>query len=40
MSDHLAVNKQIEKIPSAMPNQETEMAHLRGATYFGKLGML
>ena len=40
VSDYLAVNKQIEKIPGVIPNQEAEMADLRGATYFGKLEML
>ena len=38
--DYLAVNKQIEKVPGVMPNQEAEMADLRGATCFGKLKML
>ena len=40
MSDYLAVNKQIENMSGAMPNQEAEMVDLRGATYFGKLDML
>ena len=35
-----AVDKQIEEVPGVMPNQEPEMADLRGATYFGKLDML
>ena len=29
--------KQIEKAPGVMPNQEAEMADLRGVTCFGKL---
>ena len=40
VSDYRAVNKQIEKGPGVIPNQETEMADLRGATCFGKLDML
>ena len=40
MSDCRAVNKQIEKVSGVMPNQEEEMADLRGATCFGKLDML
>ena len=40
MSDYRAVNKQIEKIPGVVPNQEAEMADLRGATCFGKFDML
>ena len=40
VSDYRAVNKQIEKVPGVIPNQKTEMADLRGATYFGKLDML
>ena len=39
VSDHRVVNKQIEKVLGVMPNQEAEMADLRGATYFGKLDM-
>ena len=39
-SDYRAVNEKIEKIPGVMPNQEAEMADLRGATCFGKLIML
>ena len=35
-----AVNKQIEKVPGIIPNQEVEMADFRGATCFGKLDML
>ena len=34
VSDYRAVNKQIEKVPGAMPNQEAEMADLRGAYMF------
>ena len=33
-------NKQIEKVPGVMPNQEAEMADLEGATCFGKHEML
>ena len=40
MSDYHAVNKQIEKVPGVMPNQEAEMADLRRWTCFGKLYML
>ena len=40
VSDYRAVNKQIKKVPSVMPNQEAEMADLRGAPFFGKLHML
>ena len=35
-----AVNKHIEKVPYTMPNQEMEMADLRGMTCFGKIDML
>ena len=31
VSDYRAVNKQIEKVPGVMPNQEAKMADLRGA---------
>ena len=34
MSDYRAVNKQIEKVPGVMPNQEAEMADLRGGDMF------
>ena len=34
VSDDHAVNRQIEKIPGVMPNQEAEMADLRRATCF------
>ena len=37
MSDYRAVNEQIEKVLGAIPNQEAEMADLRGATFFGIL---
>ena len=40
VSYYRAVNKHIEKVPGVMPNQEAEMADLRGATCFGKLDML
>ena len=40
VSDHRAVNKQIEKVPGVMPNQEAEIADLRGAKCFRKLDML
>ena len=40
VSDYRGVNKQIEKVPDVMPNQEVEMADLRGAKCFGKLDML
>ena len=40
VSDYRAVNKQIEKVPGVMPNQEVEMADLRGAACFGKLDIL
>ena len=40
MSDYRAVDKQIEKVPGVMPNQEAEMADLRRVTCFGKLDML
>ena len=40
VSEHRAVNKQIEKVPGVMPNQEAEMADWRGVTCFGKIGML
>ena len=35
-----AVNKQIEKVPGVMPNQNAEMTDLRCATCFGKIDML
>ena len=38
--DSRADNKQIEEVPGVMPNQEAEMADLRGATYFGKIDIL
>ena len=40
VSDYRAVNKQIEKVPGDMSNQETEKADWRGATRFEKLDML
>ena len=40
LRDYREVNKQIEKVPDVMPNQEAEMAYLQGATCFGKLDML
>ena len=40
VSDCRAINMQIEKEPVVMPNQEAEMADLRGATCFGKFDML
>ena len=40
MSDYHVVNKQIEKVPGLMPNQEAQITDLRGATCFGKLDML
>ena len=40
VSDYRAVNKQIEKVPGVMPNQETEMADMQRATCFGKHEML
>ena len=40
MSGYRAISKQIGKVLGVMPNQETEMADLRGATCFGKLDML
>ena len=39
-SDYRAVNEQIEKVPGVIPNQEAEMADMRGAICFGKLVML
>ena len=39
-SDRHQVNKKIEKITGVMPNQEVEMADLRGAACFEKLDML
>ena len=39
VTDHRAVNKQMEKVLGVMPNKETEMANLRGAACFGKLDM-
>ena len=39
-SDYRAINKQVEKVPGVMPNQEVEMADLRVATYFRKLDIL
>ena len=39
VSYNRAVNKKIEKVPGVVPNQEAEMAALRGATCFGKLDM-
>ena len=40
MSDYRAFNKQIEKVPGVMPNQEAEMTDLRETTCFGMLDML
>ena len=40
VSDYRVVNKQIEKAPGVMPNQEAEIANFRGSTCFGKLDML
>lgn len=40
VSDFRAVNKQLEKSPSVMPNHGTEMADLLVASCFGKLDML
>ena len=40
MTAYRAVNKKTAKVPGVMPNQEAEMADLRGATCFGKLDML
>ena len=40
MSKYGAVNKQIEKVPGVMPNQEVEMVDLLGATRFGNVDML
>ena len=40
VSDYCVVNKQIEKVPGVMPNQEVKMNDLPGATCFGKHGML
>ena len=40
VGDYRAVNKQIEKVPGVMRNQEAEMTNLRGATCLGKLDML
>ena len=37
VTDYRAVKKQIEKVPGVMPNQEAEMANLRGATCLGSL---
>ena len=34
------MNKQIEKVPSVMPNHEAEVVDLPGAACFGKLDML
>ena len=34
VSDYRAVNKQIDKVPSVIQNQEVEKADLRGATCF------
>ena len=40
VSDYRALNKDIEKVSGVMPNQEAEMADLRGAACFGKLDIL
>ena len=40
VNDYRSVNKQIEKVPGVIPNQEGEMAALWRATCFGKLDML
>ena len=40
VNDNRAVNKQIEKVPGVMPNQEAETADLRGATCFVKIKIL
>ena len=40
VSDYRVGNKQTEKVPGVMPNQEAEMADLRGGILFGKLDML
>ena len=39
-SDYDVINKQTEKVPGVMPNQEAEITDLLGATCFGKLDML
>ena len=40
VSDYLAVNKRIKKVPSVMPNHEEEMVDLLGPACFGKIDML
>lgn len=40
LRDYRAVNSDIEKLPMVMPNQEVDMARLRGARVLGKLDML
>ena len=40
VSDYHAFNNQIEKVLGIMPNQEAEMANLRGVTCFGNFDML
>ena len=39
VSDHQAVNSQVQQSPGVMPNQEG-MRELLGAKYFGKLDLL
>ena len=40
VSDFRAANKNIEKVPGVMPNQEAEMADVRRATFYGKLDII
>ena len=34
VSDYRTVNKQIEKVPGVMPNQEAKIIHLRGGVMY------
>ena len=36
VSDYRAVNEQVEKSPSVMPNQEADMVDLSSSHFFGK----
>ena len=40
VGDFRAVNKQVEKVPSVMPDQEASMAKLTAARFFGSMDML
>ena len=40
VGDFRAVNKQVKKVPSVMPDQEASMAKLTAARFFGSMDML